>query len=79
MEIAMYRPYVPPYFYAVVSPVLTGDGLTYTAFIPAATVAQAERFVREEPRFRKTMRQNGVDWRTAPVKVTRTSKNGKAH
>ena len=70
----MYR----AYYYTVSTPTLTGEGLTFTAFIQADSKVQAERLVRETPRFRKTLRQNGVDWMDAPLAVTRTSKIGKA-
>lgn len=66
------------YFFTVTTPRLTADGFRYTSVIRADSKAQAERLVREKPLFRKALRQNGLDWRTAPLSVTRTSVTGKA-
>lgn len=66
-------------YYKVISSVLPvrtashGETVKFAALIPADSVRQAERYVREDKRFRRQMRQSELDWKLVPLTVKRSS------
>lgn len=56
-----------------VVPSIHGETVHYAALIPALTTKAAEKVVRKDPRFRRTMRQNGLDYKTVSLTIKRHS------
>ena len=48
----------------------SGAGYSFSSLVRAKGKTEAENEFRKDPRFRRTVGQNGEDWRTVPIVVS---------